>query len=157
MTYQEGLRVEGVAPGKGYIEGLRKRPDYKFFLRDYGLDKDKKEEKALFLAAYRDFKTLTHTAEAIGWSRRQIGRWKEKDPAFKVACEEVEKIARDDLQFIIDSVVAGKMEVSPMRSNMIMFRMKAIDPSYKDKYIAEVTVTDELVKLFEKLHELNKK
>lgn len=101
-------------------------------------------KKPLFLTAYYEQFTVTHTCGAIGISRRTFYAWMEDDENFNKAFTIVE-----------NSITERMMRTAMARGirgsdNLLMFMLKYRDPAFRDKAVAELDpkTVDNLVNTF---------
>lgn len=101
-------------------------------------------KKPLFLKAYYDQFTVTHTCGAIGIARRTFYAWMEDDKNFNKAFNIVE---RSITERMMRTAMARGIRGS---DNLLMFMLKYRDPSFRDKAIAELDpkTVDKLVNTF---------
>lgn len=67
-----------------------------------------KAAKRKFLKAFREHRTVTHAAEAIGYHRVTINTWRREDPEFDKACDDAyEQVTDDLLQSSVSIAIEG--------------------------------------------------
>lgn len=80
------------------------------------------QRKKAFLAAYREYSTITHACTAAGVGRSTVYDWQQADEDFAVAMHDARHGVRDDL------VMEGVRRAKDGSDTMLIFMLKALDP-----------------------------
>lgn len=118
---------------------------------DYLADNEAKRVawKEKFIAEFPKYRTITYTAKAIGVTRMSINNWMRQDPEFKLAFEDAKVATLDYYLNILDDKLDNDSKVNVAQSNLIMFRVKQLDPSFRDNFTVVVETGDKLKTLLE--------
>jgi hypothetical protein len=101
--------------------------------------------KLLFLEKYPAFAKITETARAIGISQDLVFYWRNHDEPFARAFEEVKKRVR---MTRLEELEAEAYKRAKEKSDLLlMFMVKQLDPSYRDKFMEAQLTGDITVKL----------
>lgn len=88
----------------------------------------------------REFQTLgwRGACDAVGIDISLPSKWRLADPAFKAAHEALTPLVAEDLERIVEEVIAGRRQMDKVQMTLIIFRLKALKPSlYRERWSVE--------------------
>ncbi len=103
-------------------------------------------KKATFISALTQGKSVKDAAAASGVHRRTFYDWRDQDAEFARAWEDAQA---ENVEALEDEVRRRALDPSDKTSHiLLMFLLKKHDPSYRENYKREVTITHEKVNEF---------
>ena len=102
-----------------------------------------KPQQRAFLDAYPRFRTITHTADALGIPRQSVYDWQANTPGFADALVQVKEAVGDEVEAeMLRRALAGE---SQMSDTLLIFATKRFRPEYRDSY--QVNVRQESISI----------
>lgn len=99
------------------------------------------KDKAALLAALKESKgIISRACEATGIGRTTFYEWKENDPDFKAACEEVTEVTLDVLESVVLNIaMAGQQERDQLNAAQFLLRSKGKHRGFSDKIETQIS------------------
>jgi hypothetical protein len=75
---------------------------------------------------------------AIGISQGTPSNWRLSDPAFRAKHEALTPLVAEDLERLVEEVIAGQRTMDKVQMTLLIFRLKALKPSlYRERWSVE--------------------
>lgn len=93
--------------------------------------------KARWLQEFRT-KGWDGACAAVGVAVSTPSNWRLTDPAFRAAHEALTPLVAEDLERLVEDVIAGKRQMDKVQMTLLIFRLKALKPSlYRERWSVE--------------------
>ena len=95
-----------------------------------------KPQQRAFLEAFPRYRTVTHTADALGIPRQSVYDWQANTPGFADAFVQAKEAVGDEVEAeMLRRALAGE---SQMSDTLLIFATKRFRPEYRDTYQVNV-------------------
>lgn len=75
---------------------------------------------------------------AVGISQGTPSNWRLSDPAFRAKHEALTPLVAEDLERLVEEVIAGQRTMDKVQMTLLIFRLKALKPSlYRERWSVE--------------------
>lgn len=88
----------------------------------------------------REFQTKgwRGACEAVGIDMSLPSKWRLTDPAFRAQHEALTPLVAEDLERLVEEVIAGRRVLDKVQMTLLIFRLKALKPSlYRERWSVE--------------------
>lgn len=110
-------------------------------LRKANIEARTAKDKAAFIEALKESKgIIVRACEAIGINRCTFYDWRDSDPDFKAACEEVTEVTLDVLESVVLNIaMAGQQERDQLNAAQFLLRSKGKHRGFSDKIETQIS------------------